>query len=159
MHGTLYFDGASRGNPGYAAAASVLEWGANQTTTFGEYLGKDKTNNFAEYTALILGLQLALAHNIEHLDVFGDSQLIVKQLKGQYNVRNQSLMPLFCCASQLLRFFKKVSLNFIPRTFNREADRAANEILDRFTPPKHPPSSRSAPRSTVRSNHCSVGET
>lgn len=138
MYAQLYFDGASRGNPGCAAGAIVLWWGEDHVTTYGEYFGQNKTNNYAEYKALILGLRLALAHKINHLDVFGDSQLIIKQLNGEYRIRSKSLLPIFRCASQLIQQFEIITLKWICRCSNKLADRAVNEILDRFIKPKLP---------------------
>lgn len=127
---TLYVDGAARGNPGPAGAGAVL---LNPTGDllgeFCEYLG-ETTNNVAEYRALLLGLKQALAANVTSIKILADSQLMVRQILGEYRVKNQALRPLFQEAMGLLKKFEGYTMTHIPREENREADRMANEAID-----------------------------
>lgn len=125
-----FFDGASRGNPGHASSAAVLKYN-NHTTTYAQYIGDNETNNVAEYTAFIMALELAITHGIKHITIFGDSQLVIRQLTGKYKVRNYTLKQLHHESQQLMtRHFDTVALRFIPRKQNNLADRAANDVMD-----------------------------
>lgn len=125
MKGKLYCDGASRGNPGEAGIGCVIFFNG-QKREISEYIGKT-TNNVAEYTALIKGLEEALRLGIEEIEVYSDSELLIRQLKGIYKVRNQGLMPLYEKVSELLRKFKSFKLNHIMREENSLADSLAKE--------------------------------
>lgn len=125
MKGKLYCDGASRGNPGEAGIGCVIFFNG-QKREISEYIGKT-TNNVAEYTALIKGLEEALRLGIEEIEVYSDSELLIRQLKGIYKVRNQGLMPLYEKVSELLRKFKSFELNHIMREENSLADSLAKE--------------------------------
>ncbi len=130
---SLYTDGASRGNPGPAGAGAVLvdKDGREIAVRFG-YLGIC-TNNIAEYKALILGLQLSLDTDCTTLEIFLDSELVVRQLTGRYKVKNKALKPLFTQAQQLLQKFTSFSIVHIPRAENRRADELANRGIDERT--------------------------
>lgn len=133
----LYCDGASRGNPGPAAVGvHFLDHSSNppDEKTVSRALGV-KTNNEAEYTALLDGLRLALDHTNGNpaevkLEIFMDSELVVKQIKGEYRVKNEKLKPLFIEAKSLLDQIPAWSIRHIPREKNKEADRQANMALD-----------------------------
>jgi ribonuclease HI len=129
----LYCDGGSRGNPGPSGSGAVLfdEEGREIART-GEFSGT-QTNNFAEYRGLILGLELALAKNISHLQVRLDSQLIVRQMNGQYKVKNAGLKPLFEKSKQLEISFSGITFIHVPRDQNKVADSIANQYMDRRT--------------------------
>ncbi len=127
----LYTDGAARGNPGPAAIAVVLlDTRGREIKALGEYIG-EATNNEAEYRALLKGLELAIAHEAEALEIRTDSELLARQLKGDYRVRAQNLKPLHAQAQRELKRLAHVSVRHIPREQNRHADRLANQALDR----------------------------
>lgn len=126
----LYFDGASRGNPGESASACVLISETHTSVTHAKYIGSDKTNNYAEYTALIIGLELALNAKHKKLHVFGDSLLVINQITGKWRTRHPNITPLWKQAMKLLAQFDQVSASFIPRSQNKTADHAANEAID-----------------------------
>jgi ribonuclease HI len=126
----LYVDGASRGNPGEAGAGFYLTDEDGIAIREGRrFLGR-MTNNAAEYQALILGLREALGAGGTSIEIYTDSELVAKQLKGIYNVRNRRLRPLYREAIALLNEFHRYELIAINREDNREADRLANEAID-----------------------------
>ncbi|MCL2438397.1 MAG: 6-carboxytetrahydropterin synthase QueD [Coriobacteriia bacterium] len=125
----LYTDGGSRGNPGPAGIGFVLNHGFVKSCDGGAPIG-EATNNVAEYKALIWGLENALALNITHLEARADSELLVKQLKGEYKVKNAALKPLFLDALSLSKQFEFCEFVHIPREENEEADALANEAMD-----------------------------
>ncbi len=130
MPATLYTDGGSRGNPGPAAFAYVLsdEEGALLDAR-GEAIGV-ATNNVAEYRALVAGLESARAHAVDRLEVRSDSELMVKQMRGEYRVKNRDLQELFLQASRAARAIGDVSYTHVRREHNELADRLVNEALD-----------------------------
>jgi ribonuclease HI len=133
MKAKLFTDGGSRGNPGPAAYGFVLE--AEDGTTLdarGEAIGV-ATNNVAEYSALVAGLQRAIEVGIDELEVVSDSELLVKQMRGEYRVKNRALQDLFLDASQLARKLGRVSYTAVRREHNELADSLVNEALDRAT--------------------------
>ncbi|MBU1119064.1 ribonuclease HI family protein [Patescibacteria group bacterium] len=128
---SMYTDGGSRGNPGPAAAGAVLY--GKKGEVLGEVskaLGK-MTNNQAEYMALILGLKKAKKLNIKSITSFLDSELIVKQLNGEYKVKNEGMKVLFEEVTDLTQEFKSISFKHIPRTKNKYADALVNKALDK----------------------------
>jgi len=127
---TLFTDGGARGNPGPAAYAYVLE-AADGTVldARGETIGI-ATNNVAEYRALVAGLSRAAAAGVSELEVVSDSELLVKQMRGEYRVKNRALQALFLEASELAREVGKVSYRAVRREHNELADRLVNEALD-----------------------------
>ncbi len=125
-----YIDGGSRGNPGPAAAGFTLgDSCGTQLQAKGFFLGK-ATNNVAEYTGLIKALEAAKQAGAEQLTIFSDSQLLVRQVNGQYKVKSENIMPLFHEALKLLRGFKSWQVRHIPREKNKEADKLVNQALD-----------------------------
>ncbi|WP_446008030.1 ribonuclease HI family protein [Candidatus Electrothrix sp.] len=126
----LFTDGASRGNPGEAGAGSVLlESNGQELAARSLYLGQC-TNNVAEYKALLLGLQSALELGCGKLEIFLDSQLIVRQLQGQYKVKHPTLKPLFFEVKELLTRIENWSVAHVPREQNKRADALANQGID-----------------------------
>jgi len=123
----LYTDGASLGNPGRAGVGIVIR---NQDRAvikkIAEFIGIT-TNNVAEYMALIYGLEEALYLRAKELDCFLDSELLVKQLEGNYKVRDSKLKPFYYQIKHLEGFFEKISFNHISRDKNSEADKLAKE--------------------------------
>jgi len=133
LRAQLNADGGSRGNPGPSGIGfTIAVDNGNKRTAIcrgGAYIGR-ATNNIAEYSALIWGLENALALGVQKLDIQLDSELLVKQLKGEYRVKNEGLRPLFSEALQLLKGFDSYSMRHIPRELNSEADKLANEAMD-----------------------------
>jgi probable phosphoglycerate mutase len=126
----LFTDGGARGNPGPAAAAYVLE--ADDGTVLaahGEAIGI-ATNNVAEYRALVAGLAKALDLGVDELEVVSDSELLVRQMKGEYRVKNAALIELSLEAARLARALGRVRYNAVRREHNELADRLVNEALD-----------------------------
>jgi ribonuclease HI len=126
----LYTDGGARGNPGPAAAAYVLE--AEDGTVLdarGEAIGV-ATNNVAEYRALVAGLQKALELGVGEVEVVSDSELLVKQMNGDYRVKNAALVELSLEAARIARKIGKVRYKAVRRTENELADALVNEALD-----------------------------
>lgn len=127
---TLFADGGSRGNPGPAASGAVLVGaGGEVLEEVGEYLGT-ATNNVAEWTALLLGLEAAAARGLRRIAVRLDSELVVRQLKGEYRVKHAALQPLHKRAMALLRRFDHVDVRHVPRKQNALADKLVNQVLD-----------------------------
>jgi ribonuclease H / adenosylcobalamin/alpha-ribazole phosphatase len=127
---TLHTDGGSRGNPGPAAFAYVLE--ADDGTLLaahGETIGV-ATNNVAEYRGLVAGLAKALELAVPEIDVVSDSELLVKQMRGEYKVKNDALRELSLEAARLARQLDKVEYRHVRRAHNELADRLVNEALD-----------------------------
>jgi ribonuclease HI len=127
----LFTDGGSRGNPGPAAFAFVLE--AEDGTVVdarGEAIGV-ATNNVAEYAALVAGLERAVEAGIDELEVVSDSELLVKQMRGEYRVKNPALQDLFLDAARHARKIQRVTYTAVRREHNELADSLVNEALDR----------------------------
>jgi ribonuclease HI len=126
----LYTDGAARGNPGPAGAGAViLNPDGHIVAKIGKFLG-DSTNNVAEYMGLILGLKRAKAMGIKELEVYSDSELLVRQLAGEYQVKADHLRPLHDEAKTLLQGFGFVQVRHIPREENAQADAMSNRAID-----------------------------
>lgn len=126
----VHSDGAARGNPGPAGAGAVLSTPEGAVVErLGKFLGT-QTNNVAEYTALLLGLKRAKALGAREVEVFADSELMIRQLEGRYQVKAPGLKPLFDEAKALLRGFTRVTLQHVPREQNREADEMSNRAID-----------------------------
>ncbi len=126
----IYTDGGARGNPGPAATGVVIKDGIGKTIAeFGEYLG-EQTNNFAEYSALIAGLKKARGLGATEVECVLDSELVTKQMRGEYRVREPNLQKLFVQAYNAASAFKKTSYRHTLRHNNKEADRIVNKILD-----------------------------
>ena len=130
MNARLSTDGGARGNPGPAAYGYVLE--AEDGTVLaahGEAIGI-ATNNVAEYRALIAGLEKAVEVGVRQLEVVSDSELLVKQMKGEYRIKNEALQDLARQASRLARQVGRVRWTSVRREHNELADRLVNEALD-----------------------------
>lgn len=128
----LSVDGGARGNPGPAGVGIVLEVG-EKVVRLGEYIG-EATNNVAEYKALLLGLKTAAEMGVTVVEVRSDSQLMVRQLSGQYKVKSPGLVDLYFAAIKLLSGFRRSTLTHVPREENREADKMANLAIDKQGP-------------------------
>ena len=129
----IYTDGGARGNPGPAGIGAVIyDEDKGLIAEISEFLGV-ATNNQAEYKALIYALRKAADLRVKELDCYLDSELVVKQLKGEYRVKDKDLALLFLDIHNLSLSFKKITYTHIPRERNKEADRLANEAMDRGT--------------------------
>jgi ribonuclease HI/deoxyadenosine/deoxycytidine kinase len=127
----LKFDGASRGNPGPCGAGYIIYSNTNEIIYKGNRMvAEDNTNNFAEYSALILGIKKCIELNIKAVNILGDSQLVIKQINKEYKVVSLNLVPLYNAVVALLNKFDSYTLKHIPREENKEADKLANEAID-----------------------------
>ncbi|MDF9746143.1 ribonuclease HI [Natrinema salsiterrestre] len=125
----VYFDGGSRGNPGPAAIGWVVVTGDGIVAEGGETIGT-ATNNQAEYEALITALEAARDYDYDEVHARGDSELIVKQVRGEYDTNNPELREKRVTVRELLRAFDEWTLEHVPREANERADELVNEALD-----------------------------
>jgi ribonuclease HI len=125
----VYFDGASRGNPGPAAIGWVLVTGDGIVTEGGKRIS-DTTNNQAEYEAMVHALEVADAHDFDEVEIRSDSELVVKQVRGEYDVNSPDLREYRVRALELLDSFDSWSLTHVPRELNERADNLANEAFE-----------------------------
>lgn len=135
---SLHFDGGSRGNPGISGSGYIIK---SQTDTVVQgcvYIGV-ATNNQAEYTGLIEGLKQALSLGVKNIDIYGDSQLIIRQLSKEYKCKKKTIRPLYKEAKKLLKNFENKTLNHVLREYNKEADLLANQAMDTCTSNVHKP--------------------
>ncbi len=127
----VHVDGGARGNPGPAAIGVVLsDADGTEVTSFSDTIG-EATNNVAEYRALLRGLELAAEHGARAVRVINDSELVARQLTGEYKVKHAVMRELHRQAMVLLQRFDAWSIQSVPRAQNAEADRLVNEALDR----------------------------
>jgi ribonuclease HI len=124
----LRFDGCSKGNPGPSGAGAVIYYNDQEIWSDSKYLGI-QTNNYAEYSGLIIGLQKALDMNIVNLKIEGDSNLVIKQMKGEYKVNSPNIIPLYNQASELKNRFNIIDFKHIYREYNTRADELSNDGL------------------------------
>ncbi len=126
---TANVDGGSRGNPGPAGYGVRIEREDGTIVELKESLGV-ATNNVAEYNGLLAALRWAAANGVASLHIRSDSELLVKQMRGEYRVKNPGLQPLFEEARALVRTIGRVRFEHVRREFNKDADRLANEAMD-----------------------------
>ena len=130
MKARLFTDGGARGNPGPAAYGFVLETeDGTVLAAEGQAIGV-ATNNVAEYSGLVAGLRKALELHVPAVEVVSDSELLVKQMRGEYRVKNESLRALFVEASALARGLQSIEYRHVKRAHNELADRLVNDALD-----------------------------
>jgi ribonuclease HI len=122
-------DGGSRGNPGPAGYGVHIEQADGTILELKEFLGSC-TNNVAEYSGLLAALRWAAQHGVSDLRIRSDSELLVKQMRGEYRVKNPGLLPLYDEARALMRKIGRVTFEHVRREFNKDADRLANEAMD-----------------------------
>jgi ribonuclease HI len=136
----IHTDGASSGNPGPSGIGVVIEIG-KEHYEFSSYIG-NTTNNVAEYSALIRGLEEARELGATEVDAFMDSELICKQLNGEYKVKHPGLLPLYQRATQLVASFNRVAFSHVPRNENKRADALSKKAVEKAPknapPPKDP---------------------
>lgn len=135
---TIYTDGAARGNPGPAAYAYVIRRPGAAPVEVSQRLGLT-TNNVAEYTALLKALEHARRLGARRLTVFSDSELMVKQMNGEYRVKHPGLQRLYDEAQHAAEQFDEVTIRHVRREDNAEADRLCNEALDGMESPERAP--------------------
>ncbi|MHB8841187.1 MAG: ribonuclease HI family protein [Candidatus Aquicultor sp.] len=128
----MYSDGAARGNPGPAGAGALIKNAKGDVLVeVSAYLG-ETTNNIAEYKALILALEQAIQYKPEEIEIRADSELMVKQLNGEYKVKNEGLKPLHDRVKKLLAGCRRAEIKHIYRNENSAADELANKAIDEF---------------------------
>jgi probable phosphoglycerate mutase len=154
---TAHCDGGSRGNPGPSGYGAVIEDPKGQVVArLSEFLGK-QTNNYAEYKGLLAVLAWAREHNVRQLRVVSDSELMVKQMKGQYKVASPGLRPLWEDARRLASRLERFEMRHTLRGGNKEADQLANDAMDkgmgRQPAPPAPISGGASPRGAVQSKN------
>jgi len=129
---SLYFDGASRGNPGPSSLGGVIYDSSNEEKINYKKVIGIATNNYAEYQALLAGIKICIKYKIKELNVYGDSKLVIEQVKGNWKVKSETLKPIYLeikkCITQ--EFFKKITFNHVRRHLNKRADELANLALD-----------------------------
>lgn len=144
----LWIDGGSRGNPGPSAIGVVLKTDGGETLAeLGRTIGTG-TNNVAEYTAMLAGLDLASRHGAREVEILSDSELLVKQMRGEYRVKNEGLRELFAEAKLRTATFDRVRLSHVCREDNARADALVNGALDEAEGKKRSPEPRSGPART-----------
>ena len=126
----LYFDGCSKGNPGLGGAGAVLYKDGEEVWGSSKLVGEKVTNNVAEYCGLIMGLQEVFVREIKNILVRGDSQLVIKQMKGEYKVKSSSLVEYYQQAKLLEKYFDKIVFEHVYRDKNKRADELSNMALD-----------------------------
>lgn len=124
----IYIDGASKGNPGPSGIGVVITRDGETIKNISSYIG-NATNNVAEYSALVYALQEALMLKAENIKVNTDSQLLYRQVKKIYKIKNPNILGLYNQVTHLMSAFKEVSLNHIAREHNRGADKLANRAI------------------------------
>lgn len=128
---TLYFDGASRGNPGPAGAGAVIYADGVEKFAVTAYVGDRATNNEAEYYGLLIGLQTCVEEGLRSVKVYGDSQLIIRQMKGMYAVKHPRLLELHNATRELIRQLGGVvTFDHVLRGGNARADALSNKAID-----------------------------
>jgi ribonuclease HI len=128
----LFFDGASKGNPGLAGAGAVIYDQEEEIWHDHKFIGEKVTNNEAEYCGLIIGLNKAIELNIKSLLVNGDSLLIINQMRGTYKCNSSNLLPFYNSAKELSTKFDSIQFQHIYRIFNKRADELSNIAIQNF---------------------------
>jgi ribonuclease HI len=122
----MNFDGCSKGNPGLAGAGAVIYLNNSEIWCDHIFVGEKATNNYAEYSGLLLGLEKALELDVNTLLVQGDSQLVINQMSGDYNCNSPNLIELHNKSKDLAKKFDKIFFQHIPRNLNKRADALSN---------------------------------
>jgi len=129
-HVEIYVDGGARGNPGPAGVGVlILDSSGKKIKDLAKYIG-EATNNIAEYSALLYGLEEALILRADQIKINLDSELVAKQLLGEYRVKDANIRPLFERAMNMLKSFKNFEINHIDRSKNKEADKLVNKAIN-----------------------------
>jgi ribonuclease HI len=128
----LFFDGASKGNPGLAGAGAVIYHCEEEIWCGDKFIGEKATNNQAEYSGLIIGLNKAIELNIKSLLVNGDSLLVINQMTGKYKCHSENLLPFYTIAKELSKKIQDIQFQHVYRNFNKRADELSNIAISRF---------------------------
>jgi len=123
----LFFDGCSKGNPGLSGAGAVIYKNGIEIYNESVFVGTKETNNKAEYTGLIIGLNEAVKRNIKNLNVKGDSEFVIKQMKGEYKVKSPNIIESYQKAKKLEKQFHSIKFEHVYREHNKRADELSNE--------------------------------
>ena len=129
---TLYFDGASRSNPGPASYGGVIyDENKNEIATYKKYIGKH-TNNLAEYLGCFHGVQACIQEGIKNVTIYGDSKLVIEQVSGRWKVKSDNIRPIYNEIKKVLDTnpFEKIEFKHVKRNKNKRADQLANQALD-----------------------------
>ena len=129
---TLYFDGASRSNPGPASYGGVIyDENKNEIATYKKYIGKH-TNNVAEYLGCFHGVQACIQEGIKNVTIYGDSKLVIEQVSGRWKVKSDNIRPIYNEIKKVLDTnpFEKIEFKHVKRNKNTRADQLANQALD-----------------------------
>jgi len=130
MEAVMYSDGGSRGNPGAAGIGVLIEdLDGNIIKEVSQFIG-EQTNNVAEYKALCRGLEVAFDLGIKNIVCYLDSELVVKQIKGEYKVKNEGMISMYNMVKPLIKQFDKFEIKHIKRELNKKADALANRAMD-----------------------------
>ena len=127
---SLYFDGACRGNPGSASYGGVIYFRNIEVYNYSKKIPCITTNNVAEYCGLYHGILLARKRKIQHIEIFGDSLLVINQVTNKWNVRNKILKKIHTKIMDLLSSFQTITFHHVKRDCNKRADQLANEAFD-----------------------------
>ena len=127
----MNFDGCSKGNPGPAGAGAVIYQNGIEIWGSCEFVGKKETNNMAEYAGLILGMKEAVHRNIRKIAIKGDSQLVIKQMRGEYKVKSENLLESFAQAKKIEKDFDVITYDHVYRNENKRADELSNDGLSK----------------------------
>lgn len=130
MKAKLFTDGGARGNPGPAGLGAALYDINDKLISINAEYGGEITNNQAEYLALIMGVKLAIKEGVKELDVFMDSELVVKQIKGEYRIKDEKMQSLKLELDKQLKKLQSVSFTHVKRDKNKIADKLVNIVLD-----------------------------
>lgn len=129
-HVIIYTDGASRGNPGPASFGFIITDDKDNVLIEGAETIGEQTNNYAEYMGMLVALNVCIKSGVKNATVRADSQLMIRQMTGEYKVKAEGIIPLHAKAKELASKFKKISFEHIPREKNKQADKLANQALD-----------------------------
>lgn len=125
----IYSDGASRGNPGPSGIGAVILKDGKVVHEIAKYIG-ETTNNVAEYEALLEALDYCVKKKLSPVEILADSQLLIRQLSGQYKVKHPNMIPLYQRAKEYLAHLEVTGFKHVPRELNKHADRLSNEGID-----------------------------
>ena len=129
---TLNFDGCSKGNPGLSGAGAVIYYLGNEIWSDFIFVGEKNTNNYAEYSGLILGLEQAISLKIRNIQVIGDSLLVINHMNGIYQCKSSNLMELYEHVKELEKNFDKIEYVHVLRNQNKRADSLSNKAIDKY---------------------------
>lgn len=129
----LQFDGCSKGNPGLSGAGAVIYYMGEEIWSNSFYVGEKETNNYAEYTGLIKGLEYAIHSKIQKINIEGDSLLVINHMKDIYKCKSNNLLPLYKKAKELSNQFENIQYKHVLRNKNKRADRLSNIAIENVT--------------------------